>query len=364
MKETLIVRGAPQEYICEIDCWNGLEERLIQRGLQHVLVVHGKASWEVAKAKFPRFNIIQASFEEYHGESSYEERDRLIAIIKAQGLDGIVAVGGGKISDVVKAAAAKLHIPSIILPTMASTCAAYTPLSVMYNEKGEMTALDIFPTSNSLVLVDPEIILNSPIKFMVAGIGDTLAKWYEARVVIEQIENPPVEVEVAYFAAKLCHSNLLAYSESALEAMERQEINSAFIKIVETNILVAGMVGGFGDEYGRTAGAHSIHDALTIVPASHRQLHGNKVAYSIFLQLILEGKVSEIAELIPFYQQLGLPISLADMGLAGTSPDLLRKVAELATAEGENIHLLPDEITAEKLFQAFATLEEYQAEFI
>lgn len=359
MQKTLIVRGAPQEYICEIGCWEQLEERLVQRGLKHVLVVHGELSWQVAKTKFPKLKQVKASFDVYYKECTYAERDRLLALAEELGIDGIIAVGGGKVTDVVKATAAKLMVPAIILPTLASTCAAYTPLSVMYNSKSEMVGLDIFPTSNSLVLVDPEIILTSPRKFMIAGIGDTLAKWYEAKVIIEQLEDPPVEVEIAYFAANLCQQNLLTYSEAALQAMEEKKINAAFIKIIETTILVAGMVGGFGDEYGRTSGAHTIHDALTIIPEAHSQLHGNKVAYSIFVQLALENKWSEIDELLPFYHQLGLPTSLADLELASVSKEMLYKVAQIATHEDENIHLLPGEITAEKVFTAFSELENY-----
>lgn len=119
------------------------------------------------------------------------------------------------------------------------------------------------------------------------------------------------------------------------------------------------MVGGFGDEYGRTSGAHSIHDALTLIPEAHNQLHGNKVAYSIFVQLAIENKWTEIDELVPFYQELGLPISLADMKLSKISKDIFYKVAEATTQENENIHLLPGDITAEKVFNAFFELEKY-----
>lgn len=32
------------------------------------------------------------------------------------------------------------------------------------------------------MLVEPQIILNAPAEYLLAGIGDTLAKWYEAAV--------------------------------------------------------------------------------------------------------------------------------------------------------------------------------------
>lgn len=95
-----------------------------------------------------------------------------------------------------------LRLPVIILPTLASTCAAYTPLSVMYDEEGAMIRYDVFASSNALLLIDPEMILDSPKELLVAGIGDTLAKWYEADVIINSLPTKSVEIEIAHFLPK------------------------------------------------------------------------------------------------------------------------------------------------------------------
>lgn len=362
MNKELIVRGAPQEYLCQVGAWDTLPNHLERRGLENVLIVRGNASWEVAKKKFPKLPAITSTFETYNGTSTYEERDRLVAIMKANKMDAIIAVGGGKVADVSKAAAAVLRLPVIILPTLASTCAAYTPLSVMYDSEGAMIRYDVFASSNALLLIDPEMILDSPKELLVAGIGDTLAKWYEADVIIQSLPMKSVEIEIAHFAAKMCHDNLLNFSEEALLAMDKQELNEAFIKIIETNILVGGMVGGFGDDYGRCAGAHSIHDALTMVPETHHLLHGNKVAYGILVQLVIENRWDEIEQLLPFYTKLGLPASLYDMGLASLSEEKLMAVSERATEEHETIHMMPGEMTPIIVLNAIKQLEESMAE--
>lgn len=361
MNKELIVRGAPQEYLCQVGAWDTLPNHLERRGLENVLIVRGNASWEVAKKKFPKLPAITSTFETYNGTSTYEERDRLVAIMKANKMDAIIAVGGGKVADVSKAAAAVLRLPVIILPTLASTCAAYTPLSVMYDSEGAMIRYDVFASSNALLLIDPEMILDSPKELLVAGIGDTLAKWYEADVIIQSLPMKSVEIEIAHFAAKMCHDNLLNFSEEALLAMDKQELNEAFIKIIETNILVGGMVGGFGDDYGRCAGAHSIHDALTMVPETHHLLHGNKVAYGILVQLVIENRWDEIEQLLPFYTKLGLPASLYDMGLASLSKETLMAVSERATEEHETIHMMPGEMTPIVVLNAIKQLEESMA---
>ncbi|EUJ23403.1 glycerol dehydrogenase [Listeria grandensis FSL F6-0971] len=359
MEKNLIVRGAPQEFECKIGAWQALGEHLERRQIRRVLVVHGDASWVKAKRFFPELTGVDVTFEAYRGACTFEERDRVSVIAKTVGAEAIIGVGGGKVADLVKAIAAHATLAVVILPTLAATCAAWTPLSVMYDARGEMLQYDVFARSNALVLLDPEVILDSPIELMIAGIGDTLAKWYEANVIISQLAERSVEIEISHYTAKLCRDILLAASEEALDSMRDGKLSEAFVKVVETNIMVGGMVGGFGDDYGRTSGAHSIHDALTVLDATHHILHGNKVAYGVFVQLMMEGRCDEIASLIPFYEKLGLPTCLHDMGLSDLSDSALGRVATRATAPDETIHLMPGVITAHTVLGAIKDLEAF-----
>lgn len=351
----MIVRGAPQEFECRVGAWEALGEHLERRDVKHILVIHGGVSWEKVRRFFPELPDVDAIFEAYGGECSFEERDRMAEL--ARDVDAIIGVGGGKIADLAKAVAVCLALPVVILPTLAATCAAWTPLSVMYDARGEMLQYDIFARSNALVLLDPAVILDSPIELMVAGIGDTLAKWYEADVIISQLAERSVAIDISLYTAKLCRDILLESSAAALEAMREGELSAAFVKVVETNIMIGGMVGGFGDDYGRTSGAHSIHDALTVMEATHHLLHGDKVAYGVFVQLMIEGRADEIMRLVPFYRELGLPKCLYDMGLESLSDMELKQVAERATAVDETIHLMPGVITAATVLKAIKELE-------
>ncbi|MBO0470641.1 iron-containing alcohol dehydrogenase family protein [Enterococcus sp. DIV0242_7C1] len=356
MNQSLIVRGAPQEYECRIGAWDDLEAHLNRRNIKRVMVLHGKDSWEAAKVYFPELMNIDAFFVYYGGECTDEKTNDLKKQFEQHDLEGIIAVGGGKIADLGKAVANQCEVPVLILPTLAATCAAYTPLSVIYDKEGSMVRYDVFAKSNALVLIEPKVILNSPVELMIAGIGDTVAKWYEADAMISQLSVQSIEIQVAAFAAQKCREVLLTDSQAALEAMQKQEINQAFLNVVETNILLGGMVGGFGDDYGRTAGAHSIHDALTILPESHQQLHGNKVAYGVFVQLVIEDKWTEIETLIPFYRELQLPISLKEMNMVLTEEEYQR-VAERAAEPHETIHYMKETITPEVVKDAMIKLE-------
>ncbi|MGK0551027.1 iron-containing alcohol dehydrogenase family protein [Enterococcus faecalis] len=359
MNQSLIVRGGPQEYECKIGAWTDLELHLNRRNIQRVLVLHGEQSWQVAAPFFPKFKEVQAVFEPYGGQCTDQRIQEVIASVHQQKSQAIIAVGGGTVSDLGKAVAHRGRVPIIILPTLAATCAAWTPLSVIYQSNGAMDRYEVFPTANALVLLEPRVILASPISLMIAGIGDTLAKWYEADAMISQLSVASMEIQVAAFAAKKCRDILLEDSLAAIGAMQTQTLNQAFLNVIETNIFVGGMVGGFGDDYGRTAGAHSIHDALTILPQSHQQLHGNKVAYGVLVQLVIEEKWQEIEFLLPFYQQIGLPISLKAMKMDHISAEDLQAVAERACAPGETIFYMKETITPKVVADAMQRLEQF-----
>lgn len=351
---SLIVRGAPEEYICEVGAWSYLEEHLIRRQIDKVLILHGEKSLAVAKPFLPEFKKVEGIYAHYQNECQFEIADYFIELVKKENINGIIGIGGGKVLDLAKLVADSLKIKSICLPTLASTCAAYTPVSIVYNQNHEMVDFKILSQSVSLTLIDPSILLNSPKDYLVAGIGDTLAKWYEADPIISIIKEPSVEISVAHFAAKSCQENLMTNSEKALQDLEDNQLSSEFIKVIETNILLAGMVGGFGDKYGRTSGAHSIHDALTFIPKTSSVLHGKKVAYGILVQLGIEEKWNEVKKLLPFYKSLGLPTKYSEMGIL---KEEMEKLADLASKD-ECMLLLPLEITTEKVLAAIESLEE------
>lgn len=355
---TLTVHAAPSEYILQKDALQLLEEKLRARGIQRALIVTGTKSWAAIEAVWPDMPKFEICKYTYSGECSFSEIEKVVEA--SETFDAIIAVGGGKVIDLAKAAANEMHKQVIIIPTLASNCAPWTPLSVLYNDTGAFIRYDVYPVASSLLLVDPEILLHAPKDLFIAGIGDTIAKWYEADVQLRMIKEKTVPMMISYESAKQCKELLLTYSGDALEAVDRGEVNEAFVKVVETMFMYAGMVGGYGDYYGRTAGAHSIHNGLTALEASHELLHGVKVAYGICVQLMLEGRQGEISALKPFYEQLGLPQTLAYMGLAHITDEQIREVAEKSTIPGESIHLMPiGEITAHRVAQAMKALEVY-----
>ncbi|MBD8067404.1 iron-containing alcohol dehydrogenase family protein [Bacillus sp. PS06] len=356
--ERIEVRGAPSYYACEVGILDQLESLLLSNKLFRCLVITGEKSWDAITSYFPTMTDIHIQIDTYNGECTLHEISRISQIIIEQHFDAIIGIGGGKVLDLAKGVGHETTKEVVLIPTLASTCAAWTPLSVIYNEEGQFTHYTIFPKSQLLVLIEPRAILNSPKRFLIAGIADTLAKWYEADVLIQQLEDVPIVVNIAHQMAKLCKEELLEHSNIAIQDLEANTLSASLLKVIETNIVAGGMVGGFGDQYGRIAGAHAVHNGLTAVNETHHLLHGEKVAYGILVQLALEEKWQEIKELVPFYQLLELPYKLEQLHLNGENLEKLQTIARAILLPHESIHLMEMNLTEVKILQAIYTLED------
>ena len=174
MTKELIVRTGPQEYECRAGVLSTLPKRLEERFVKNILIVHGTVSWEKARPYLE--DLYQAGFSitemAFSGECSYEEVDRIVGLAAQHKSDAIIGIGGGKIMDAVKYAAAKAGcILNVMIPTLASNCAPWTPLSVMYTEDGVFIRYDFLQQQASLLLLEPKLIIDSPKDFFVAEIG-------------------------------------------------------------------------------------------------------------------------------------------------------------------------------------------------
>lgn len=271
----------------------------------------------------------------------------------------VIGVGGGAVMDTVKAVARRLGVPFVGIPTIAATCAAWTPLSVWYNDAGQALQFEIFDDANFLVLVEPQIILNAPAEYLLAGIGDTLAKWYEAAVLAPQPESLPLTVRLGLNGALAIRDVLLARSEEALADQQRGEQTQAFRDVVDAIIAGGGMVGGLGERYTRVAAAHAVHNGLTVLPHTEKYLHGTKVAYGILVQSALLGQDDVLAQLVAAYQRFNLPTTLRELDVDIHNRDELDKVIAHTLRPVESIHYLPVTLTPEVLRAAFEKVESF-----
>ena len=326
--------------------------------LQRVLWIGGKRAQVAAAPYLPAlFNAPCSVRETFSGHCSEGVVSRYVGL--GHDADLIVGLGGGSVLDTAKAVAHRLGKPFIAIPTIAATCAAWTPLSVWYNDAGQALHFEIFPDANFLVLVEPEIVLNAPEEYLLAGIGDTLAKWYEAVVLAPQPENLPLTVRLGIDAAQTIRDVLLESSEQALTDKQQGSLSRTFCDVVDAIIAGGGMVGGLGERYTRVAAAHSVHNGLTVLPQTEKFLHGTKVAYGILVQSALLGQDAVLAQLITAYQRFNLPTRLAQLDVDINNRAEIDKVITHTLRPVESIHALPVTLTPETLRAAFEKVESF-----
>ena len=208
-----------------------------------------------------------------------------------------------------------------------------------------------------LVLVDTAVVARSPARLLVAGMGDALATLFEAQTCVEGfVKNMRGggSTQSALALAELCYRILVSDGAQARLAVETQSVTPALERIIEANTLLSGL----GFESSGLAAAHAIHNGLTAAPATHRFLHGEKVAFGTLVQLVLEGKErSVVDEVLRFSTEVGLPTTLSEIGLEQLEPELLGQISLRATAEGETIHNEPFMVTSDMVSDAIMTAD-------
>ncbi|MBF0552258.1 MAG: iron-containing alcohol dehydrogenase, partial [Deltaproteobacteria bacterium] len=204
----------------------------------------------------------------------------------------------------------------------------------------------------SIVLVDMNIIAHAPSRFLVAGMGDGLATWFEARS-CERTQSTNecggLSLMTGLHLARLCYETLLNNGVSAKIANDAHVVTPALNSIAEANILLSGI----GFESSGLAAAHAIHNGLTALNETHSYYHGEKVAFGVLTGLHLTAALPEEVERVySFCENVGLPTTLADIGLQQTDRVRLMKAAEKACAPGQSIHHEAGDITPEKVLDA------------
>ena len=326
---------------------------LVKRFGSHGLIL---ASPTVCKTILPQsgleFDAHAVPVERFAGECCETELARVAAIIREHHVDVLVGMGGGKTIDTAKIAADRAKIPVLVVPTIASTDAPCSGCAVVYSEQGVFEAVQYQKSNPAAVLVDTAIIAQAPVRFLVAGMGDALATWFEAQACsATQAPNEcgGLSTLTGLTLAKLCYDTLLQYGATAKLAAAQHLTTPALERIVEANILLSGV----GFESGGLASAHSIHNGLTALDETHAYYHGEKVAFGVLAGLQLtDAPPDESARVFAFCETVGLPTTLADLGLGTVDRTRLRRVAEKACAPGEYIHHEAGTITPDNVLQA------------
>ena len=292
-----------------------------------------------------------------YGKECYRKRiEELYNAYKNSGADFVIGVGGGKAIDTAKCVADMLKIPVVTVPTIASTCAASSALAVIYDENHIYEGFWHLKRPAHHCFIDTEIIVNAPAMYFRAGIGDTLAKFYEVEFSVRGRQTTfkdDLGISISRMSREpLMRRAVQAYADCRNHVITADLEETALIILVST-----GMVSMLINEDFNGAMAHALFYGLTVIPGFEEKfLHGDVVGYCTMVQSVLDGNIDEAKKIGRLLFEMGVETTLSERGIM-VNYDVLLPVLEAAVKDPD-MKVIPYKITPEMIFEAITTVEE------
>jgi glycerol dehydrogenase-like iron-containing ADH family enzyme len=318
------------------------------------LVIGGSVSYPVTGERIEASLAaagVAFSVTTYGRDCCEADQERLADLIRDSGAQVVVGAGGGKAMDAAKLAAYRAGLSVINVPTSAATCAAWTALSNVYSPEGTWLYGVPLPTNPYAVVVDYAVVATAPARLLASGIADTLAKWVESSASVDAARADAMTLS-AVEMARFLYDRLILVGEEAIAQARRGEPGPELRAAIDANIQLAGTVGGLGGARCRSVAAHAVCNALTALPGHARSWHGEKVAFGIVVQRILQGYAKdEIKRLVAFFAAIGVPVTLRQLGVADDAA-AIEAIAEGTVRPDSSAHLLPGGVDAVRVARA------------
>lgn len=281
-----------------------------------------KASEKIKEAiKTSEIEIIEILW--YGGEASYENASMLSKEESVKKSDIIFAVGGGKALDTCKLLADKIKKPIFTFPTIAATCAAMTSICAVYYPDGVFREPYFRKSPAEHSFIDTDIILNAPIKYIWAGMGDTLAKAYEPEF-SSRGESLNFSNSLGVILSKMCKEPIFNYGTKALRDCKNKILSNSVEEVVLSIIAATGTVSNSLEMQYNSCVAHALCYGFTVFPKVEEiHLHGELVAYGVLVETMIDNNLMELNKLINFYKNLGLPISYKEFEISKEELELV-----------------------------------------
>ena len=292
-------------------------------------IMHGKTAMELAGDKIRKSLSdanIDACFYEYTEFCNPDICEKIVASEEFKTCDCVVGVGGGNVCDASKLTAAMADCPIITVPTSSATCAAYTPLSVTYNYEWQTIGSIHHVKEVNAVLVDMEILCHQPVRLLVSGIYDSLAKLIETnqRLLCLDEEDIDIGLRSSYVLSNFIYKELLDNLAQAVDDTANGRNTKVVYDTVYILIAVTGIISAFARGSNQCAIAHKVYETARFVypKEAHDKLHGELVGIGLIPQLIYNGEPEAAEEFKAQMKALGMPVTLGEAGIP-TEPEKL-----------------------------------------
>lgn len=352
------LRIAPRQYAVGADVVQRVEGFLRDHdGVSSVAVIGGERGIGAVRddldAAFAGAGV-EAEYRDFRGECTGAAAERHRSEL-AGGPDLIVGVGGGKALDTAKLAAED-RCPVVTIPTSAATSAAWAALSVVYDESGLYRGGVPLAGCPDLLLLDTTVVADAPARYLASGVMDASAKFFETAL-IDADEVGPLAALGRSVAREVYADPLCAYAETAIEDARADEVTPALEAASEAAIAGPALAAGLlSDRTYLTLPHVFCYTLLSYGTVQASSLHGERVAYGVLvLQALLGRSSSDLRALKRWYESLGQPMTLDNLGVDADEGTIDRLGSDVHDALEFN--LLPRSVAAADVVDAIETIE-------
>jgi glycerol-1-phosphate dehydrogenase [NAD(P)+] len=240
-----------------------------------------------------------------HVERNSEEWVQVVvAAIEERRPSFVAGVGGGRVVDVAKLAAARCGVDFLSLPTQAASDGICSPVAVMVDDRGRPTSLGARVPAG--IIVDLDVLRSAPRETWLSGLGDLVSNL--SAVLDWRLAHDEIGEEMDDFACLTAE----AAAASVIEDDADLGDDAYQHKLIRGLILSGIAMEMAGSSRPASGSEHLISHALDRILPQPRH-HGLQVALATLASYRLRGDGCD--RLVRFYRAVGLPVLPRDIGI-------------------------------------------------
>ncbi|GGJ45956.1 iron-containing alcohol dehydrogenase family protein [Streptomyces brasiliensis] len=239
------------------------------------------------------------------GGGTLDDAIRLAGEMKGGRYDAVVGLGGGKIIDCAKFAAARVGLPLVAVPTNLAHDGLCSPVATLDNDAGRGS----YGVPNPIAaVVDLDVIREAPARFVRAGIGDAvsninaIADWELAnRINGEKIDGLAAAMARQAGEAVLRHPGGIGDND--------------FLQVLAEALVLTGVAMSIsGDSRPASGSCHEINHAFDLLFPKRAASHGEQCGLGAAFATYLRGAHEEAVYMASVLRRHGLPVLPEEIG--------------------------------------------------
>ncbi|MEV5595619.1 iron-containing alcohol dehydrogenase family protein [Streptomyces sp. NPDC052496] len=241
------------------------------------------------------------------GGGTLDEAIKLGDAMKKGHYDAVVGLGGGKIIDCAKYAAARIGLPLVAVATNLSHDGLCSPVATLDNDAGRGS----YGVPNPIaVVIDLDVIREAPVRFVRSGIGDAISNI--SAVADWELSHRETGENIDGLAA--------AMARQAGEAVLRHPGgvgDDGFLQVLAEGLVLTGIsMSVAGDSRPASGACHEINHAFDILYPKRAASHGEQCGLGAAFATHLRGDKETCGLMIEVLRRHGLPVTPGEIGFS------------------------------------------------